>query len=346
MRRLAAEDSSIDIIGHGRRLDAGVRRGQLDPAVSRRTCAPRSRRNTLAGPLQTATYENKLYGAPFNTNTQILWYRKDLVKTPPETWDGDDRGRQARSAATHGKIEVQARAVRGLHRVVQLAVASAGGQILKGQEKADARARRPSRPLTVMRDARDAPRRPTRRSRTQMEDQGVVALPAGKAAFMVNYPFFYAQIKKERPEGLREHRARALAAGRGRAALASRRSAASTSASRPSRSTRRRRFAAATCLRSKTNQRCAAIKGGLRPRARDALDEQKIKEGLPVRGADQGDAHRRRRRARCSPAYNDISLAIQKTISHPPKSNRPGGQAERDSKDRRSRRRCDSGGLL
>ena len=42
---------------------------------------------TLQTPLDTATYEGKLYGAPDNTNVQLLWYRSDLVPTPPKTWD-------------------------------------------------------------------------------------------------------------------------------------------------------------------------------------------------------------------------------------------------------------------
>ena len=45
------------------------------------------RQGTLEGPLATATYQDTLWAAPLNTNTQILWYRKDLSPTPPATWD-------------------------------------------------------------------------------------------------------------------------------------------------------------------------------------------------------------------------------------------------------------------
>jgi len=43
----------------------------------------------LKGPVESATYQDKLYGAPFTSNTQLLWYRKDLVGAPKEgfTWD-------------------------------------------------------------------------------------------------------------------------------------------------------------------------------------------------------------------------------------------------------------------
>ena len=42
---------------------------------------------TLKVPLQTATWKGQLVAVPYNSNTQLLWYRDDLVKTPPTTWD-------------------------------------------------------------------------------------------------------------------------------------------------------------------------------------------------------------------------------------------------------------------
>ena len=44
--------------------------------------------NTLPGPLETAKWQDKLYAAPITTNTQLLWYRADLMDEPPTTWDG------------------------------------------------------------------------------------------------------------------------------------------------------------------------------------------------------------------------------------------------------------------
>ena len=46
---------------------------------------------TLAVPLQTAIWHGKLVAAPYNSNTQLLWYRSDLVPNPPKTWDRDDQ---------------------------------------------------------------------------------------------------------------------------------------------------------------------------------------------------------------------------------------------------------------
>src|SRR3712207_7507034 len=61
------------------------------------------RQGTLQGPLETATFNNRLYAAPANTNTQLLWYRKDLVKDPPKTWDEIDR-KSTRLNSSHANI--------------------------------------------------------------------------------------------------------------------------------------------------------------------------------------------------------------------------------------------------
>ena len=43
--------------------------------------------DVLDGPKASVQWKNKTYAVPLNTNVQLLWYRKDLVPTPPETWD-------------------------------------------------------------------------------------------------------------------------------------------------------------------------------------------------------------------------------------------------------------------
>lgn len=41
----------------------------------------------LASALDTALYEDEMWAVPFNTNAGFLYYRTDLVDTPPKTWD-------------------------------------------------------------------------------------------------------------------------------------------------------------------------------------------------------------------------------------------------------------------
>ena len=43
--------------------------------------------NVFDSVLETASFEGKVYGAPFNSNTQVLWYRTDEARQAPATWD-------------------------------------------------------------------------------------------------------------------------------------------------------------------------------------------------------------------------------------------------------------------
>jgi multiple sugar transport system substrate-binding protein len=42
---------------------------------------------SLPGPLQTAVWNGKLWTAPYRTDAGVLYYRSDLVDTPPRTWE-------------------------------------------------------------------------------------------------------------------------------------------------------------------------------------------------------------------------------------------------------------------
>ena len=78
-RRLAAHDSSMDILGLDVTWEAEfAQAGWIKPwtgALKQQAVA-----GTLAGPLKTATWRGKLVAVPYNSNTQLLWYRSDLVK--------------------------------------------------------------------------------------------------------------------------------------------------------------------------------------------------------------------------------------------------------------------------
>src|SRR5438094_7636320 len=85
VRRLAAKDSSIDIVGMDVIWTAEFAEANWILPWTGRDKA-RVERGTLPGPLKTATYKGRLFGAPANSNTQLLWYRSDLVPAPPKTW--------------------------------------------------------------------------------------------------------------------------------------------------------------------------------------------------------------------------------------------------------------------
>jgi len=94
----------------------------------------------LAAPVKAATYNGKLYAAPYASDGGLLYYRKDLVAKPPTTWDemiADCKGKTAATitgsqpacyAGQFAKYE-------GLTVNAAEAINSAGGQIVKDDGK-------------------------------------------------------------------------------------------------------------------------------------------------------------------------------------------------------------------
>ena len=107
VRRLAAGDSSMDILGLDVTWEAEfAEAGWILPWTG--TYKQQAIAGTLTVPLQTATWHGKLVAAPYNSNTQLLWYRSDLVPNPPKTWNEmlNDAVQLAKEGKPH-LIEIQ-----------------------------------------------------------------------------------------------------------------------------------------------------------------------------------------------------------------------------------------------
>ncbi|MBV9336374.1 MAG: extracellular solute-binding protein, partial [Solirubrobacterales bacterium] len=78
VRRLAANDSSIDILAMDVDWTAEFATAKWVRPVPA-AFAQQIRSVDLPGPVQTAVWQGKLYGVPINSNTELLWYRKDLL---------------------------------------------------------------------------------------------------------------------------------------------------------------------------------------------------------------------------------------------------------------------------
>src|SRR5215471_1420372 len=85
VRRLAAHDSSIDIMALDVTWEAEfANAGWIVPWTGANRASVVN--GTIKPALETAMWRNQLVAAPLNTNTQLLWYRNDLVPHPPKTW--------------------------------------------------------------------------------------------------------------------------------------------------------------------------------------------------------------------------------------------------------------------
>ena len=198
-RRLAAHDGSMDILG----LDVTwepefAEAGWIVPWTG--TYKAQAENGTLKPALQTATWKGQLVAVPDNTNTQLLWYRSDLVPNPPSTWA--EMISDAEQLAKEGKphyIEIQGAQYEGGTVWFNTMVASAGGSILNASATAPSLGAPAVKALTIMKQLADSPAADPSMS-VQMENQNRLAMEAGTAAFEINYPFVYPSMKMDNPK--------------------------------------------------------------------------------------------------------------------------------------------------
>ena len=163
--------------------------------------------DTLPGPLETAKWQGKLFAAPVTTNTQMLWYRPDLVSPPPPTWD------QMISEATRlhaeGKpswIAVQAKQYEGLVVWFNTLLESAGGRVLSEDGKTVTLVDTPEhraatvKALTIIKSVATAPGADPSVTQTD-EGTARLALEQGNAALEVNWPFVFASMLENATKG-------------------------------------------------------------------------------------------------------------------------------------------------
>ncbi|MFF3768602.1 ABC transporter substrate-binding protein [Streptomyces sp. NPDC001922] len=314
VRRLAAQDSSLDILG----LDVTwspefAEAGWIRPwtgAARRQAVA-----DTLRVPLRTAIWQGKLYAAPYNTNTQLLWYRDDLVPNPPRTWA--EMLDIARRLAAEGKphyVEIQGAQYEGLTVWFNSLVTSAGGSILTPDASAPSLGPPAVRAAQIMHDLATSPAADPSLS-NQMEDENRLAMESGTAAFEINYPFVYPSMKTNNPRLFRHFRwapyPRVDAGRPSHATIGGIDLAISQYSRHPDEA-----FEAALCLRNRENQLAAALQGGLPPTLRSLYSDPALRKSYPFSGVVLDALETASIRPQ-TPAYQNVSIAISHALSPP-----------------------------
>jgi multiple sugar transport system substrate-binding protein len=313
VRRLGAQDSSVDIIGMdviwtGEFANAGW----IKPVPE--DLAQEVQQQTFRSVLDTAKFQGRLYGVPSWTNTQLLWYRKDRVPRPPQTWD--QMIQMAEKIGPQGKIQVQGNRYEGLVVWVNAMIESAGTQILRGPTEL-ALAPDPTKlALATMGKLGRSSAAPTDLS-TSTEDSARLGFESGDSSFMINYPFVYPSAKENAPEvfkNLGEARyPRVDPSKPSRPPLGGINLGVGAYSKNPDVA-----FQAIRCLVRRQNQLTYARLGGLPPVNPALYDEPALtKEIYPgFAGLMRESIEAAAARPSESPAYQDISLAIQ-TAVHP-----------------------------
>lgn len=312
VRRLGAEDPSIDIVGMdviwtGEFANAGWVEEWSGPLKQQVT------ESVFPNVIETASFEKRLYAAPFNTNTQLLWYRKDLVKTPPKTWE--EMIEMAEGLKEAGSIQVQANRYEGFMVLANALIESAGTEILSGPEAVALEEAPTERALEVLGKLARGGAAPPSLS-TSDEDSARLAFEAGESAFMTNYTFAFASAQAEAPDiGKLMGYARFPEVEPGtpsKPPLGGFNLAVSAFSENQDVA-----FEAAACLAGKESQKTAVELDGLPPSRADLYTDKAVTKAYPgfaplVKESIENSGPRP-----TTPAYQDVSLAVQRSL-HPP----------------------------
>ncbi|MDQ4089178.1 MAG: extracellular solute-binding protein [Actinomycetota bacterium] len=312
VRRLGAEDATIDIMGMdviwtGEFTNAGWLAPVPDDLVGD------LEDQVFPAVLDTARFEGRLFGVPAWTNTQLLWYRTDRVDSPPETWA--EMIEQAEAIGPNGTIQLQANRYEGLVVWTVAMIQSAGGEVLRGPREVALQAEPTKLALGTMGRLANSPAASPDIS-TSTEDSARLAFESGDSTFMINYPFVVPSARENAPEVFEN-----MAAAKyprvdpdieSRPPLGGINLGVSAFSANPDLA-----FEAIECIVQPENQLLLAREGGLPPVLTALYDRPEIEEIYPgfsdVLFASISDAAPRPAE---TPAYQDVSLAIQREV-HP-----------------------------
>jgi multiple sugar transport system substrate-binding protein len=311
VRRLAANDSSIDILAMDVDWTAEFATAKWIRPVPANLAA-QIKSQDLAGPVQTATWQNKLWAIPINSNTELLWYRKDLVPSPPKTWT--QMIAEANQLAAKGKphyIEEQGAQYEGLTVWFNSMVDSAGGQILTAGNKVvlGAPALKAAEIMKELATSKGAD--PS--LNVSQEGPGQVAFQSGTAAFMINYPFVWSATQAGNPKVFKDmgyaYFPEVTPGIPPKVSIGGYNLGISAYSKHPNLA-----FQAVQCLIQDKNQSRDAIKGGLAPVAASIYDQPAFDKAYPFHQLIKQQLQTYGIRPQ-TPAYADVTLAIQKTLS-------------------------------
>jgi multiple sugar transport system substrate-binding protein len=197
VRRLGAEDDSIDIIGMdviwtAEFANAGwIREWTGDDAAE-------VSEGVFDSVLESASFDGKLYGAPHSSNTQVLWYRSDLVPKPPKTWE--EMLADSEELGPEGIIQVQANRYEGFTVWFNAMIESAGTHVLSEDGELDLEQGPTEEALSLMGQLGNSPTAAAPDIDTSDEGSAALGFEAGSSAFMLNYTFAFASATANAPD--------------------------------------------------------------------------------------------------------------------------------------------------
>jgi multiple sugar transport system substrate-binding protein len=312
VRRLAAGDTSLDILGLDVTWEAEfAEAGWIEPWTGANKAEAEN--GTLKPALETAIWKGQLYAVPDNTNTQLLWYRSDLVPTPPKTWA--EMIADAEKLAKEGKphyIEIQGAQYEGGTVWFNTMNASAGGTVLNPDATKVTLGDPAVKALSIMHQLATSPAADPSLP-VQMENENRLAMEAGTAAFQLNYPFVYPAMKADNPAMFKNFKwalyPQVIPGQPAKVTIGGIDLAVSHYSPHQALA-----FQAALCLRNRANQIYAANTGGVPPTIESLYNDPALAKNYPfhqdILTALQNASVRPK-----SPVYQVVSIDIAHLIS-------------------------------
>ncbi|MDZ5443983.1 ABC transporter substrate-binding protein [Micromonospora sp. 4G57] len=319
VRRLAAQDPGMDVLGldvtwtqefasaHWIREWTGQDKAEVE-------------QGTLAGPLDTARYEGRLYAAPKNTNVQLLWYRTDLVQQPPKTWDEMiSAAQQLKQKGKPYQVLTMGAQYEGLVVLYNTLAESAGGKILSDDGKQAVMDEGTVKALDQLKKfATSGVTSPS--FSNAIEDPVRLEFQSGTGAFQVNWPFVYPAMQEANPELAKQVKwARVPGIDPNtpsKVTIGGVNMAVSAYSKHPAES-----FEAASCIRNAKNQKFSAVNDGVPPTIEQVYDDPEMDKAYPMKDTILEELKEPAVRP-LTPAYQSISTVMSAILS-PPSGIRP-----------------------
>ncbi len=324
VRRLAAKDDGMDILG----ADVTWTAEFAEAGWIRELTGEKKQQATedvLQPPIDTATWEDKLYAIPRSTNVQLLWYRKSLVPEPPKTWD--DVLAASRKLKAEGKpyvIGMTAAQYEGLVVSFNTILSSVGGTLVNEDSTKVTVDDKTVEALGILNDL--ATNGLASKSLSNSQEPEVFAqMQNGEAAVIINWPYVRTAMAEANPKvasDLGVTRIPEFEPGTpSRATLGGMNYAISTYSKNPDLA-----FEAAMCLRSPERQLAGALSAaGNVPVIKSVYDQPKFEKAYPMKADILAEMKTAVPRP-VTPLYQNISTIVSTTLS-PPSAISPDGTA-------------------
>ncbi|MEU4370934.1 ABC transporter substrate-binding protein [Micromonospora chersina] len=319
VRRLAAQDSGMDVLG----LDVTWTQEFASADWIREWTGQDKaevEQGTLTGPLDTARYEDKLYAAPKNTNVQLLWYRSDLVQEPPKTWDEMiSAAQQLKQQGKPYQVLTMGAQYEGLVVLYNTLAESAGGKILSDDGRKAVMDAGTVRALDQLKKfATSGVTSPSFSNAT--EDPVRLEFQSGGGAFEVNWPFVYPAMQEAAPDLAKKVKWARMpgidANTPSKVTIGGVNMAVSAYSKHPTES-----FEAAKCIRNAEHQKFSAVNDGVPPTIESVYADPEMDKAYPMKDTILEELKEPAVRP-LTPAYQSISTVMSAILS-PPSAIRP-----------------------